>query len=146
MSDEPLPPADQSPPTLPPPARVTEAEQVLARFVRERVGPAVSPMDDAIARRMKAEHVTQMFEFLKLREANRHTEATDAARHRPVMSAVVVFAVLGFVFCFAWLSLAYGKSEMVLPVVTGVTGLAAGAIGGYGYANSEKKTPPNDVA
>ncbi|VTR91863.1 unnamed protein product [Gemmata massiliana] len=90
-----------------------------------------------MAAQVQPEHLKQILETAKLREMNRHQEATDRLKYQPaVVSAVLMLAFL-FILFFGWLALAYGKSEIILPVITALTGLIAGGVGGYGVGKSQ---------
>ncbi len=74
---------------------------------------------------------------MSLRENNRHTESIERHKNRPYLAAGLIIFVLVFVLLLTWIALAYGKSEIVIPVLTGIVGLVGGAIGGYGYGRSQ---------
>lgn len=138
----PQPPAPSSPPTGPavaaalPAASVVamqeEVSRALEAVVMSSTGPAASPIEQAIARHLDGSHVTHALDTLRLRELNRHTEATDRLKNQPRNALWGVLVVLVFVILFTWVALSFSKSELVIPVVTAVVGTIGGAIGGYG--------------
>ncbi|MFO0850178.1 MAG: hypothetical protein U0871_16710 [Gemmataceae bacterium] len=113
------------------------------RFFSSRRGSGEPSLDRAVGRHLKSEHLTQLFELLKLREQNIHKEVTDRLHSQPKLILWSVIAVLVFTFLFGWIALYFGKSEIILPVVTGIGGLVSGGLAGFGYgslqANKDKK-------
>lgn len=107
------------------------------RFFSSRRGGGESPLDRAIGRHIKPEHIAQMLELARLREQNIHTEATDRQKTQPRLALSLIGGVLVFTLLFGWLAFHYGKSEVILPVLTGIGGLVSGAAGGYGFGRSQ---------
>lgn len=89
------------------------------------------PVANAMAREMTGDHITQVLDLAKEREVNRHREATQGGPF--VLMCVVV--LLLFVFALAWLTLSYGHSEIITPIITALVG----ALGGFGIGRSMKK-------
>lgn len=125
--------SDESPGSLP---------EVLEEQFLDAVDGATRPSEGnpiarALAEKATAKHLEKALEIVAQREQNRHAKVVERTRHRPRLLLVVAGLVLLFVMGFGWMALAYGKSEVILPVITGLSGLLAGALGGYGYARAD---------
>ncbi len=130
-----------SPPPDPPSLADTLAGRIADALDPTRDRNDLSVIDQAIADRLNSKHVEKMLDIYAKREEYRHREAETRQRFRPRMFLLVAGAVLVFVMLFGWLAFAYGKAEVILPVITGLSGLIAGALGGYGYARADSPKP-----
>lgn len=144
-SESPTPaPLPGNPPSEAPQPRPGEIvlEQQFSQILAGPIDPANATVFQAVAQKLTREHVGQLLELLAAREQNAHAEAIERHRNRPVLLAGLAIAFMLFVLLLAWLALSYGKSEIVLPVLTGVGGVVAGALGGYGYGYGRSQTGP----
>ena len=130
-------PPDGENPSLPDEVQI---EHQLTRFMQAASVPAVSPVERAVARKLTPEHITQLLDYKRKQEENRHSEQLEANKFVPTLCAVVIGLTLLFVLGLAWLAMAYGKSEVLIPVLSGMVGLAGAAWGGYGLGRAKKKS------
>lgn len=118
----------------------TELERAMVGVLRSHTHHSSdSPIDQAIAGRLTTDHVTQLIDLGKQTLANRHAEATAKQKGHLIALIVLVLALLAFVFCFGWVAFSYQKSEVLLPIVTGLGGVVFGGLGGYGYGRTEAR-------
>ena len=129
---------------LPGESGTTEVVEEILRVFSHRSGPAQTGVDQAISREMKSEHIGQLLEISKLREENRHKEVTERFRNQPAILVLSIATLLLFILAFSWLALSYAKWELILPVVTGVTGFVAGCAGGYGLGRHKSSQSPSE--
>ena len=105
-------------------------EERITQVLTANIGPVESPMQEAVAKKLTGGHIEKFLELMSLREKNRHTESIERHKNRPYLAAGLIIFVLVFVLLLTWIALAYGKSEIVIPVLTGIVGLVSGAIWG----------------
>jgi hypothetical protein len=140
-----LPPADSSLASNPQPSTAITAveeemvERAVTSVLQAHTRPAESSIDRAVAAQVTNDHVTKLLDLQIEREKNRHKEVSDKLKHQPQMVGCILVVTLGFIFFFAWLVLAYQKSDLIVPVITGVGGIIAGGIGGYGLGKSNTR-------
>jgi len=91
-----------------------------------------------IVAKMDAQHITQVIDLSGKADERRHLDRQESRK------AGLKLAALGLVFVFAlsWLFLAFGKTDMLLPIITHITTGALGLFGGYGYARSNLAQKP----
>ena len=110
----------QSNPPEPSPEVVHSIEEMMERVAASAT--TSSPLETAIANTLDKDHLTKIIDQHSQREANRHKETAD---ERTNTTTVLLLLVL-FVIALAWITLYYGKSEIVVPVFTALIGVAGG--------------------
>ena len=125
MSD--LSPAQPNPPEPSPEMMLAIEEQ----FERITASSSTSgPLETAVANAIDKDHLTKIIEQGAQRETNRHKEVSDARTGSITALLVAGALVIGL----TWLTLSYGKPEVIVPIITAIVGAA----GGYGWGKSSK--------
>lgn len=114
-----------------PPPTAESVEQELVRAV-EVYGGGDSPIAQSVAAKVTSKNLSELVELQRLKETNRHAEATARQNNLPTLLTATVGGLLVFVLVLAWLCLHYGKAEVIVPILSGLSGLIAGAAAGYG--------------
>jgi len=117
--------------------------ETLLRVFGAHSKPGESLVDRAIAEKLTSDHITKVLELREQLLRQQHESETEKTRSRPALIKYIILVFLLFVMFFTWLALAYSKSEIVLPVITLLSGLVLGGIGGYGYAKATQNQKSN---
>lgn len=118
------------------PQPVPPLEIALEEHMERVMASTASPMEEAMAREITGAHLDKMLDLAKQREENRH-KTDESSGTRITTVALLIFLFVGGM---SWLALAFGHSEIVVPVISAMVGLA----GGFGLGRASKKSPPSE--
>ena len=146
-SDPPPNPTDDAAPA----AATPKVERALEKLSRERPETMVemmavmgSGMLSPLQNKMDAEHISKVlaltsehdareFQLAQTKEGNTASDRTSTRRY--VFAAFVLVMILLAIILFLFKE----HSEILLPLVTGITGLGAGILAGFGIGKSQGK-------
>jgi hypothetical protein len=101
---------------------------------------ASMPMVNPLAQKMTEGHITQMLDLAAKHDEREYDlqckshSGTYSIRRYAFAAFVIVILLIG-----AILVLFRDKPEILVPVLSGIIGLVAGSIGGYGFGRRESK-------